>query len=351
VQSAETITSHQAMQSGATMHCTGVSSSCMRAWKSFSGFGFVKAITCSLARTCVSSSCMRAWKSFSGSGFVDHHCDSTSDVVMGTFSASRGNQRPSRAITGDQWRSREIKGDRTFSSSANRDSSSDLLTCNQAYTRVIVGPSEAIRGHQRPSPRGSWRGNQRPSPRGSWRGHQRPSEAITSRLLARQSEAIRGHHLAALGEAIRGHQRPSPRGSWRGNQRPSEAITSRLLARQSEAIRGHHLAALGEAACSYMLSERVANRRVQVRQLASLSRHGLELDRYGAVGREGLQCDHCGLHTAGEWRGPDRAHLWGGDRGRRRDEHLHAGLHTAGEWRGPDRAHLRPSGAISGHQD
>jgi hypothetical protein len=232
VQSAETITSHQAMQSGATMHCTGVSSSCMRAWKSFSGFGFVKAITCSLARTCVSSSCMRAWKSFSGSGFVDHHCDSTSDVVMGTFSASRGNQRPSRAITGDQWRSREIKGDRTFSSSANRDSSSDLLTCNQAYTRVIVGPSEAIRGHQRPSPRGSWRGNQRPSPRGSWRGHQRPSEAITSRLLARQSEAIRGHHLAALGEAIRGHQRPSPRGSWRGNQRQSEAITSRLLARQ-----------------------------------------------------------------------------------------------------------------------
>ena len=83
------------------MHCTGVSSSCMRAWKSFSGSGFVNAITGNQACTCVSSSCMRAWKSFSGSGFVDHHCDSTSDVVMGTFSASNSNQRPSRAIKGN----------------------------------------------------------------------------------------------------------------------------------------------------------------------------------------------------------------------------------------------------------
>jgi hypothetical protein len=38
--------------------------------------------------------------------------------------------------------------------------------------------------------------------------------------------------------------------------------------------------------------------------------------------------------------------------GGRRDEHLHAGPHTAGEWRGPDRAHLRPSSGVTrGHQD
>ena len=106
-------------------------------------------------------------------------------------------------------------------------------------------PSEAIRGHQRPSEanqrpiRGQSEANQRPSE--AIRGHQRPSEVIRghqrpirgqSEANQSQSEPIRGHQRSS--EAIRGYQRLSE--AIRGHQRSSEAIRGHQ--RSSEVIRG-----------------------------------------------------------------------------------------------------------------
>ena len=219
---------------------------------------------------------MRAWKSFSGSGFVDHHCDSTSDVVMGTFSASRGNQRPSGAIKGDQGRSTEIAPSRA------RPTEIPHLTCSPAIRHT----HESLLVHQRPS------------------------------------EAIRGHHLAALGEAIRGHQRLS------------EAITSRLLARQRVRICSPN--ELPIDVCRF-----VNSRLSRAIGLSSTDTAPLAVRGCNAI------IAVCTQRASGE----DQIAPTCGERiGGRRDEHLHAGLHTAGEWRRPDRAHLRPSAVISGHQ-
>jgi hypothetical protein len=134
----------------------------------------------------------------------------------------------------------------------------------------------------------------------SIRGHQRPSEAITSRLLARQSEAIRG------------------------NQRPSEAITSRLLARQRVRICSPN--ELPIDVCRFVNSRLSRAIGLSSTDTAPLAVRGCSATI--AV---------CTQRASGE----DQIAPTCGERiGGRRDEHLHAGLHTAGEWRRPDRAHL-----------
>ena len=156
------------MQSGvhAIMHCTGVS-----------------------------SSCMRAWKSFSGSGFVDHHCDSTSDVVMGTFSASNGNQRPSRAIKGNPVRSREIAPSRA------RPTEIPHLTCSPASRAHHQGSSSGlIRSHQGSSS-GLIRAHHQGSSSGLIRAHQGSSGLIRAHHQG-SSGLIRAHHQGSSSDLL-----------------------------------------------------------------------------------------------------------------------------------------------------
>ena len=75
------------------------------------------------------------------------------------------------------------------------------VACEAQHSEAIGVPSEAIRGHQRPSEAST-----------AIKGHQRPSKA---------PKAIKGHQRPS--EALRGHQRPSK--ALRAHQRLSEALT------------------------------------------------------------------------------------------------------------------------------